>query len=43
MRLESKPFMLKGYWADYSSEFFYTDGEFIYQRGYEKAIDILMS
>lgn len=41
IKLESKPIMLKGYWADYSSEFFYTDGELIYRYGDSKIVDIL--
>lgn len=41
IKLESKPIMLKGYWADYSSKYFYTDGELIYRYGDSKIVDIL--
>ncbi|MBZ8007881.1 hypothetical protein AVBRAN9334_06915 [Campylobacter sp. RM9334] len=41
IRLESKKVMIKGYFADYSSKYFYTDGELIYRYGDSKVVDIL--
>lgn len=36
-----KYFMIKGLRADYSSKYFYTDGELIYRYGDSKIVDIL--
>lgn len=41
IRLESKYFMIKGYFADYSSEFFTHDSELIYRLCDGKVVDIL--
>lgn len=43
IKLENKHFMIKGHLADYSSEFFTHDDEFIYRLGDGKLVDILKS